>query len=56
LRGRRLGATPESAAPRRLQLRFPEPELEQQFLLSYRPAARPWIRVSLVVALSTVLG
>ena len=41
---------------RPLQLRFPEPELEQQFLLSYRAAARPWIRVSLVVALSTVLG
>jgi len=25
-------------------------------LLSYRTAARPWIRMSLVVALSTVLG
>jgi len=55
LRGRRWRATPESAALRRLQLRFPEPELEQQFLLSYR-TARPWIRMSLVVALSTVLG
>jgi len=33
LRGRRWRATPESAALRRLQLRFPEPELEQQFLL-----------------------
>ena len=41
---------------RRLQLRFAEPELEHQFLLSYRAAARRWIRVSLVVALSTVLG
>jgi hypothetical protein len=41
---------------RRLQLRFAEPQLEHQFLLSYRAAARPWIRMSLVVALSTVLG
>ncbi len=40
----------------RLQLRFDDPDLEQQFLLSYRAAARPWIRMSLVVALSTVLG
>jgi diguanylate cyclase (GGDEF)-like protein len=48
--------TPERTAGRRLQLRFPEPELEQQFLLSYRAAARPWIRMSLVVALTTVLG
>jgi diguanylate cyclase (GGDEF)-like protein len=40
----------------RLQLRFDEPGLEQQFLLTYRAAARPWIRMSLVVALSTVLG
>jgi len=48
--------TPERTAVRRLQLRFPERELEHQFLLSYRAAARPWIRVSLVVALSTVLG
>ncbi|HEX4648914.1 MAG TPA: diguanylate cyclase [Steroidobacteraceae bacterium] len=40
----------------RLQLRFEDPELEQQFLLTYRAAARPWIRMSLVVALSTVLG
>jgi diguanylate cyclase (GGDEF)-like protein len=40
----------------RLQLRFPDRELEQHFLLSYRAAARPWIRMSLVVALSTVLG
>jgi len=41
---------------RRLQLRFRDRELERQFLLSYRAAARPWIRMSLVVALSTVLG
>jgi hypothetical protein len=41
---------------RRTSLRFPDAELERQFLLSYRAAARPWIRVSLVVALSTVLG
>jgi len=41
---------------RRLQLRFRDRELERQFLLSYRAAARPWIRMSLVVALSMVLG
>jgi diguanylate cyclase (GGDEF)-like protein len=41
---------------RPLQLRFRDRELERQFLLSYRAAARPWIRMSLVVALSTVLG
>ena len=39
-----------------MQLRLPDSDLERQFLLSYRAAARPWIRVSLVVALSTVLG
>jgi hypothetical protein len=43
LRGWGLRAL-ERAAVRRLQLRFAEPELEHQF------------RVSLVVALSTVLG
>jgi diguanylate cyclase (GGDEF)-like protein len=37
-------------------LRFPDAELERQFLLSYRAAARLWIRMSLLVALSTVLG
>jgi diguanylate cyclase (GGDEF)-like protein len=41
---------------RRVLLRFPDAELERHFLLSYRAAARPWIRTSLVVALSTVLG
>jgi len=41
---------------RRIVLRFPDAELERHFLLSYRAAARPWIRMSLVVALSTVLG
>jgi diguanylate cyclase (GGDEF)-like protein len=41
---------------RRALLRFPDAELERHFLLSYRAAARPWIRMSLVVALSTVLG
>ena len=41
---------------RRTLLRFPDSELERQFRLSYRAAARPWIRMSLVVALSTVLG
>ena len=40
----------------RFKLRFEGPDLEQQFLLAYRAAARPWIRMSLVVALSTVLG
>ena len=41
---------------RRALLRFPDGELERHFLLSYRAAARPWIRMSLLVALSTVLG
>ena len=49
-------STAESTGAGRLQLRFPDRDLERQFLLSYRAAARPWIRVSLVVALSTVLG
>ena len=40
----------------RLKLRFDAPDLEQQFLLAYRAAARPWIRVSLAVALFTTLG
>jgi diguanylate cyclase (GGDEF)-like protein len=40
----------------RVQLRFADRELEQQFRLSYRSSARPWIRMSLMVALSTVLG
>jgi diguanylate cyclase (GGDEF)-like protein len=40
----------------RTLLRFPDADLERQFRLSYRAAARPWIRMSLVVALSTVLG
>jgi diguanylate cyclase (GGDEF)-like protein len=43
-------------AARRRQLRFVDSNLERQFLLSYRAAARPWIRMSLIVALSTVLG
>jgi diguanylate cyclase (GGDEF)-like protein len=38
------------------RLRFADPELERQFLLSYRAAVRPWIRMSLIVALCTVLG
>lgn len=41
---------------KRLGLRFADAELEQQFRLSYRATARPWIRISLMVALSTVLG
>jgi len=43
-------------AARRLQLRFPDTDTEHQFLLSYRAAARPWIRMSLVVALTTTIG
>jgi diguanylate cyclase (GGDEF)-like protein len=38
------------------RLRFLDPELEHQFILSYRSAARLWVRVSLVVALSSVCG
>ncbi|MBS0580210.1 MAG: diguanylate cyclase [Proteobacteria bacterium] len=40
----------------RLRLRFRDATLEQQFLLSHRAAARLMVRVSLVVALSSVLG
>jgi len=39
-----------------MRLRFRDAELERQFLLSYRANARLWVRVSLVVALSTTLG
>jgi diguanylate cyclase (GGDEF)-like protein len=39
-----------------MRLRFRDADLENQFVLNYRASARPWIRVSLVVALSTVLG
>jgi len=46
----------EPSQRRGLQLRLADPDLERQFLLSYRAAARRWIRVSLIVALSTVLG
>ncbi len=38
-----------------LRLRF-APELESEFRASYRSAMRRWVRVSMVVALSTVLG
>jgi hypothetical protein len=41
--------TLERTPLRRLQLRFAEPELKHQFLLSYRAAARPWIRMSLLI-------
>jgi len=43
--------------PRRgwLRLRFPS-ELEAEFLLSYRAAARRWVRLSMLVALCTSLG
>ncbi|HXN80737.1 MAG TPA: hypothetical protein VN869_07495, partial [Steroidobacteraceae bacterium] len=46
----------EHSAARSLQLRFRDAELEHQFLLSYRAASRPWVRMSLVVALTTTLG
>ena len=51
-----LGASFIATHARRALLRFPDAELERHFLLSYRAAARPWIRMSLLVALSTVLG
>ena len=50
------GASFIATHARRALLRFPDGELERHFLLSYRAAARPWIRMSLLVALSTVLG
>jgi len=50
------GASSIASRARHKLLRFPDAELERQFRLSYRAAARPWIRMSLVVALSTVLG
>ena len=50
-----MRATPESTTLRRLQLRFPEPELERQFLLSYRAAARRWIRMRLGLSFSAAL-
>jgi diguanylate cyclase (GGDEF)-like protein len=48
--------TGDRPARPRLQLRFPDAEVERHFLKSYRAAARPWIRMSILVALSTVLG
>ncbi len=39
-----------------MRLRFLDQELEQQFLLTYRMSARRWVRMSLLVALSTTLG
>jgi diguanylate cyclase (GGDEF)-like protein len=56
LRATQAQGTAEPIGAGRLQLKFPDRELERQFLLSYRAAARPWIRISLAVALSTVLG
>jgi diguanylate cyclase (GGDEF)-like protein len=38
-----------------LRLRFP-PELEAEFLLQFRAATRRWVRMSMLVALSTTLG
>jgi diguanylate cyclase (GGDEF)-like protein len=46
----------ELTGSRRGQLRFPDPELERHFRVSYRAAVRPWVRVSLIVALCTTLG
>jgi diguanylate cyclase (GGDEF)-like protein len=46
----------EPAGARRGQLRFPDTELERHFRVSYRAAVRPWVRVSLIVALCTTLG
>jgi diguanylate cyclase (GGDEF)-like protein len=46
----------ERGASSRLRLRFPDADLEHQFLLSYRAVARPWVRMSLAVALTTTLG
>jgi diguanylate cyclase (GGDEF)-like protein len=54
--------TPPAAGPQdppalaQLQLKFADGELEREFLHSYRTTARPWVRMSLLVALSTVLG
>jgi diguanylate cyclase (GGDEF)-like protein len=54
--------TPPAAGPQdppalaQLQLKFFDGELERAFLLTYRTMARPWVRMSLLVALSTVLG
>ena len=39
-----------------MRLRFLDAQLEQQFLLTYRVSARRWVRMSLIVALSTTLG
>jgi len=39
-----------------MHLRFGDPELERQFIHSYRTSARLWVRMSLLVALSTVCG
>lgn len=46
----------QRADNRRLRLRFTDADLEHQFLLSYRAVARPWVRMSLAVALTTTLG
>jgi diguanylate cyclase (GGDEF)-like protein len=46
----------ELTSAKRGQLRFADTELERHFRVSYRAAARPWVRVSLVVALCTTLG
>ncbi len=53
-----IASTPAVAQTSRrdwLRLQFPA-ELESEFLLSYRAAARRWVRMSVLVALSTVLG
>jgi diguanylate cyclase (GGDEF)-like protein len=39
-----------------MRLRFRNAELERQFILNYRADARRWVRLSLLVALSSVCG
>ena len=46
---------PDAPAARSLKLRFP-PELEAEYRVSRRDTDRRWARMSLLIALSTVLG
>ena len=39
-----------------MRMKFRDPELERQFIQSYRESARRWVRMSLLVALSSVCG
>jgi len=45
------GASSLATRARHILLRFPDAELERHFLLSYRAAARPRIRMSLLLVL-----